>query len=67
LKAHREDRTKEKKRREGKKRRKKRNKLVKGVDCFYSVGLGCPWTFTVIIVIDPHGSTLFVSMYLSFA
>ena len=38
-----------------------------GVDCFYSVGLGCSWTFTVIIINDPRGSTLFVSMYISFA
>jgi hypothetical protein len=38
-----------------------------GVDCFYSVGLGCSWTFTVIILNDQRGSTLFVSMYISFA
>ncbi len=38
-----------------------------GVDCFYSVGLGCSWTFTVIIFNDQRGSTLFVSMYISFA
>ena len=38
-----------------------------GVDCFYSVDLGCSWTFTVIIFNDQRGSTLFVSMYLSFA
>ncbi len=30
-----------------------------GVDCFYSVGLGCSWTFTVIIFNDQCGSTLF--------
>ncbi len=30
-----------------------------GVDCFYSLGLGCSWTFTVIIINDPRGSTLF--------
>ncbi len=38
-----------------------------GVDCFYSVGLGCSWTFTVIIFNDQRVSTLFVSMYISFA
>ena len=38
-----------------------------GVDCFYSDGLGCSWTFTVIIFNDQRGSTLFVSMYISFA
>ncbi len=38
-----------------------------GVDCFYSVGLGCSWTFMVIIFNDQCGSTLFVSMYISFA
>ena len=38
-----------------------------GVDCFYSVGLGCSWTFTVIIFNDQCDSTLFVSMYISFA
>ena len=38
-----------------------------GVDCFYSVGLGCSWTFTVIIFNDQRGSTLFASMYISFA
>ena len=37
------------------------------VDCFYSVGLGFSWTFVVIIFNDQHGSTLFVSMYVSFA
>ena len=37
------------------------------VDCFYSVGLGCSWTFTVIIFNDQRGSTLFASMYISFA
>ncbi len=38
-----------------------------GVDCFYSVDLGCSWTFTLIIFNDQRGSTLFVSMYISFA
>ena len=38
-----------------------------GVVCSHSVGLGCSWTFTVIIFNDPRGSTLFVSMYISFA
>jgi hypothetical protein len=41
--------------------------VSQGVDCFHSVVLGCSWTFTVIIINDPCGSTLFVSMYLSFA
>jgi hypothetical protein len=38
-----------------------------GVDCFYSVGRGCSWTFTVIIFNDQRGSTLFASLYISFA
>ena len=37
------------------------------VDCFYSVGFGSSWTFVVVIFNDQHGSTLFVSMYVSFA
>ena len=41
--------------------------VSQGVDCFYSGGLGCSWTFTVIIFNDQRGSTLFVSMYISFA
>ena len=41
--------------------------VSQGVDCFYSVGLGCSWTFTVIFLNDQRGSTLFVSMYISFA
>jgi hypothetical protein len=41
--------------------------VSQGVDCFCSVGLGCSWTFTVIIFNDQCGSTLFVSMYISFA
>ncbi len=40
--------------------------VSQGVDCFYSVGLGCSWTFTVIIFNDQCGSTLFVCMYISF-
>ena len=38
-----------------------------GVDCFYSVGLGFSWTFEVIVFDDQRGSTLFVSVYISFA
>jgi hypothetical protein len=38
-----------------------------GVDRFYSVDLGCSWNFTVIILNDQRGSTLFASMYISFA
>jgi hypothetical protein len=38
-----------------------------GVDCFYSVGLGCSWTSTVIIFNDQRGFTLFVSMIISVA
>ncbi len=41
--------------------------VSQGVDCFYSVGLGCSWTSTVIIFNDQRVSTLFVSMYISFA
>jgi hypothetical protein len=41
--------------------------VSQGVVCFHSVGLGCSWTFTVIIFNDQRGSTLFVSMYISFA
>ena len=41
--------------------------VSQGVDCFYSGGLGCSWTFTVIIFNDQRGSTLFVSMFVSFA
>ncbi len=41
--------------------------VSQGVDCVYSVGLGCSWTFTVIIFDDQRGSTLFVSVYISFA
>jgi hypothetical protein len=38
-----------------------------GVDCFFSVVLGCSWTFTVIIFNDQRDSTLFASRYISFA
>ncbi len=38
--------------------------VSQGVDCFYSVGLGCSWTVTVIIFNDQCGSTLFVSCVL---
>jgi hypothetical protein len=41
--------------------------VSQGVACFHSVDLGCSWTFTVIIFNDPRGSTLFVTMYISFA
>jgi len=41
--------------------------VSQGVVCFHSVGLGCSWTFTVIVFKDPRGSTLFVSMYISLA
>jgi hypothetical protein len=41
--------------------------VSQGVDCLHSVGLGCSWTFTVIIFNDQRCSTLSVSMYLSFA
>ena len=37
-----------------------------GVVCFLSVGLVGPWIFTVINFNDPRGSTLFVSLYISF-
>ena len=38
-----------------------------GVVCFHSVGLVVSWSFTVIIFNDSRGSTLFVSLYISFA
>ena len=41
--------------------------VSQGVVCFHIVGLGCSWTFTVIIINATRGSTLFVSMYISFA
>ena len=41
--------------------------VSQGVVCSHSTTLGCSWTFTVIIFNDPRGSTLFVSMYISFA
>ena len=37
-----------------------------GVVCFHSVGLGCSWIFTAIVFNDPCGSTLSVSMYISY-
>ncbi len=40
--------------------------VSQGVVCFHSVALGCSWTFTVIIINDPRGSNLFVSMNISF-
>ena len=39
--------------------------VSQGVVCFHSVGLGCSWTFTVIVFKDSRGSTLFVSIYIS--
>ena len=41
--------------------------VSQGGVCFHSVDLGCSWTLTVIIFNDPRGSTLFVSIYISFA
>jgi hypothetical protein len=41
--------------------------VSQGVDYLHSVGLRVSWTFTVIIFNDQRGSTLSVSMYLSFA
>ena len=41
--------------------------VSQGVVCFLSVGLVGSWTFTVIIFNDPRVSTLFVSLYISFA
>jgi hypothetical protein len=41
--------------------------VSQGVDRFYSGDLGCSGTVTVIIFNDQRGSTLFVSMYISFA
>jgi len=41
--------------------------VSQGVVCFYSVGLGGSWTLTVIFFNDSRGSTLFVSLYISFA
>ena len=38
-----------------------------GVFCLHSVGFGVSWTFTVIFLNDSRGSTLFVSLYVSFA
>jgi hypothetical protein len=41
--------------------------VSQGVVCFHSDGLGCSWTFTVIVFKDLRDSTLFVSMYISLA
>ncbi len=38
-----------------------------GVVCLHSVGFGVSWTFTVILLNVSRGSTLFVSLYISFA
>ena len=38
-----------------------------GVFCLHSVVFGVSWTFTVIFLNDSRGSTLFVSLYVSFA
>jgi hypothetical protein len=38
-----------------------------GVFCLHSVGFGVSWTFTVILLYDSRGSTLFVSLSVSFA
>ena len=40
--------------------------VSQGVVCFHSVGLVGSWTFTVIIFNGPHGSTLFVSLFILF-
>ena len=39
--------------------------VSQGVVCFHSDDLGCSRTFTVIVLKDLRGSTLFVSMYIS--
>ena len=39
--------------------------VSRGVVCFHSDGLGCSWTFTVIVFKDLRASILFVSMYIS--
>ncbi len=41
--------------------------VTQGVVCFHSVGFGGSWTFTVIFLNVSRGSTLFVSLYISFA
>ncbi len=41
--------------------------VSQGVVCLHSVGFGGFWTFTVIYLNVSRGSTLFVSLYISFA
>jgi hypothetical protein len=41
--------------------------VSQGVVCLHSVGFGGSWTFTVIFFNVSRGSTLFVSLYISFA
>jgi hypothetical protein len=41
--------------------------VSQGVVCLHSVGFGVSWTFTVIFLNVSCGSTLFVSLYISFA
>jgi hypothetical protein len=40
--------------------------VSQGVVCLHSVGFGGSWTFTVILFNVSRGSTLFVSLYISF-
>ena len=40
--------------------------VSQGVDCLHSVGFGGSWTFTVIFLNVSRGSSLFVSLYISF-
>ena len=41
--------------------------VSQGVGCLHSVGFGGSWTFLVIFLNVSRGSTLFVSLYISFA
>jgi hypothetical protein len=41
--------------------------VSQGVVCLHSVGFGGSWTFTVIYLNVSRGSTLFVSLFMSFA
>ena len=41
--------------------------VSQGVVCLHGVGIGGSWTFTVIFFNVSRGSTLFVSLYISFA
>ena len=41
--------------------------VSQGVVCGHSVDLGGSWTFTMFFFNDSRGSTLFVSLYISFA